>query len=91
MESQLAQITTSVISLAEQHQGDTLALLSILRTLEKLHRQIQEGSFQDSLPENRQALYALLRDIEESGGWPYIDRMRLRGVMARLLEGVEVK
>jgi hypothetical protein len=91
MESQLAQITTSVISLAEQHEGDTLALLSILRTLEKLHRQIQEGAFQESLPENRQALYALLRDIEESGGWPYIDRMRLQGVMVRLLEGAEVK
>jgi hypothetical protein len=42
--------------------------------------------FQVSLPDNRQALYALLKDIEEEGGWPYIDRMRLRSLLKNFSE-----
>jgi hypothetical protein len=54
--------------------------------LEQLHREIRDGSFQDSLPENRQQLYSLLKDIESEGGWPYIERMRLQAFIAKLPE-----
>jgi len=64
--------------------GDEIALLGLLRLLEELHSQIRDAWFQDSLPTNRQRLYALLRDIEISGGWPHIQRMRLRALLAQL-------
>jgi len=38
------------------------------------------------LPASRQALYTLLRDMEAEGGWPYIHRMKLREVLANLLQ-----
>ncbi|MGF1458145.1 MAG: hypothetical protein ACFBSG_03885 [Leptolyngbyaceae cyanobacterium] len=62
-------------------EGDEIALLELLRLLERLHGQVRDGRFQDSLPTNRQRLYALLRDIEVNGGWPYIQRMRLRSLL----------
>ncbi|RZM82848.1 hypothetical protein [Leptolyngbya iicbica] len=64
--------------------GDEIALLGLLRLLEELHSQIRDAWFQDSLPTNRQRLYALLRDIEISGGWPYIQRMRLHALLEQL-------
>lgn len=67
--------------------GNEVALLELLRLLEELHSQIRDAWFQESLPTNRQRLYALLRDIEINGGWPYIQRMRLRS----LLNEVELK
>jgi hypothetical protein len=72
-------------------QGDPIALLALLRQLEQLHREIRDGVFQDSLPNNRQALYSLLRDIESEGGWPYIERMRLQEFLANLPQEVEQK
>jgi hypothetical protein len=46
--------------------------------------------FEPSLPDTRNALYQLVRDIEESGGWPYIERMKLQAVLQHLLpEGEE--
>ncbi len=71
---------------AEVRRGDEIALLELLRTLEQLHRNIREGLFRDALPTNRQRLYHLLRDIEVSGGWPYIQRMRLRTLLAQVEE-----
>ncbi len=59
-------------------RGDVTSLLALLRQLEKLHKEVRDGAFQESLPDNRQRLYSLLRDIESEGGWPYIERMRLR-------------
>jgi hypothetical protein len=56
-------------------------LLELLRLLEELHSQIRDAWFQEALPTNRQRLYALLRDIEINGGWPYIQRMRLRSLL----------
>jgi hypothetical protein len=59
-------------------------LLALLRTLERLHQEIRDSFFQDALPDNRQALYNLLRDIETSGGWPYIHRMKLQSLLKQL-------
>ena len=82
--SELTQIRKLVKQIAERSQGNTLELLSLLRFLESLHREISEGLFQDSLPNNRQALYALLKDIEANGGWPYICRMRIQALLKQL-------
>ncbi|MGB3649750.1 MAG: hypothetical protein WBA41_00870 [Rivularia sp. (in: cyanobacteria)] len=65
-------------------QGDIVAVLALLRQLEKLHREIRDGIFQKTLPDNRQALYSLLKDIEAEGGWPYIQRMKLLDLMVNL-------
>ncbi len=75
---ELEQLAQLIRSIAERSEGNGTALLALLRVLEILHREIREGLFQDSLPTNRQALYTLLKDIEASGGWPYIHRMRLQ-------------
>lgn len=85
LEAELQDITVDVRALSNSYQGNCLALLELLRMLERLHREICEGVFQESLPDNRQALYALLRDIEESGGWPYIYRMKLRSLLANMI------
>ncbi|MGE5660318.1 MAG: hypothetical protein ACM37W_27320 [Actinomycetota bacterium] len=77
----LQSIAVEVRALAENYRGDTLELLALLRTLEALHREIRDGLFQASLPDNRQALYKLLRTIEAEGGWPYIHRMKLRSLL----------
>ena len=78
------EITSAIGDAVEFCQGDTIALLSLLRQLEMLHREICDGVFQDSLPDNRQALYALLREIESEGGWPYVERMKLRDLLVNL-------
>jgi hypothetical protein len=92
----LEAISSQIHSLADRSQGDIHSLLLLLRTLEQLHREIQEGYFQAALPDNRQALYKLLRDIEENGGWPYIQRWKLQALFANLppqgeLEEVEIE
>jgi hypothetical protein len=65
---------------ASDRQGDSIALLALLRLLEQHHREVCETLFRDALPNNRHNLYALLRDIEVNGGWPYIQRMKLRSL-----------
>ncbi|MGB3517109.1 MAG: hypothetical protein WBA43_11680 [Elainellaceae cyanobacterium] len=80
----LQAIAALVQDAAIGRKDDCLSLLSLLRLLEALHRDIREHLFQDTLPRNRQNLYALLRDIEANGGWPYIHRMKIR----RLLDNV---
>ena len=84
LESKLQSIATAVRALAGSCQGDSQALLALLRQLEQLHREIRDGMFQASLPSNRQALHAILKDIESEGGWPYIERMRLHSFLANL-------
>ena len=86
LQVKLQAMTADIRALANSHQGDSLALLALLRALESAHRQIQEELFQTALPDNRQALYALLRDMEEAGGWPYIERMKLRSLLSNLLD-----
>ncbi len=72
--------------IANLNREDPIALLHVLRTLEQLHREIQQNHFQAALPDSRQALYALLRDIEENGGWPYVQRWKLQALFANLPE-----
>lgn len=81
LQSQLQSLTEAIRTLAESCQGDSLLLLALLRTLESSHRELRDGLFQASLPDNRQALYKLLRNIEANGGWPYIHRMKLRSLL----------
>ena len=70
--------------LSEQHRDDPESLLLLLRDLEALHRDIQDDAFRESLPEDRQKLFALLKTMERSGGWPYIPRLQLRTFIALL-------
>ncbi|MGD1912376.1 MAG: hypothetical protein ACFB2X_16440 [Rivularia sp. (in: cyanobacteria)] len=80
----LQEIGESIQEYSLLCEGDILAILALLRQLEKLHREVRDGIFQESLPSNRQALYSLLKDIEAEGGWPYIERMRLQALMVNL-------
>jgi hypothetical protein len=80
----LQAIATAVHDACVNCQDDIIALLALLRQLEQLHREIRDGVFQENLPDNRQALYALLKDIESEGGWPYIERMRLQDYIANM-------
>ena len=84
--TELEELAQSIRSIAERSEGNVAELLALLRVLEILHREIREGLFQESLPSNRRALYSLLKDIEGSGGWPYIHRMRLQEFLKNLLE-----
>ena len=82
--SDLEAIAKLVRDTASRYEGQNLNLLALLRTIEALHQEIRDELFQKSLPDNRQALYAMLRDIESSGGWPYIHRMKLQAFLAAL-------
>ena len=85
---QLQAISGAVKDVAQNCEGDVIALLGLLRHLEKLHKEIRDGVFQENLPTNRQRLYSLLRDIESEGGWPYIARMRVQALLVNLSEEV---
>lgn len=84
LQADFEAIAQVVRASAQSYEGDCLTLLALLRLLESLHREISDTFFQASLPTNRQALYALLRDIEAEGGWPYIHRMKLQALLANL-------
>lgn len=81
---QLQSFVEEIRTLAKTAEGNSLDLLMILRTLEHLHQEIRDDLFQASLPENRQQLYHLLREIESQGGWPYIPRSSLKVLMKKL-------
>jgi hypothetical protein len=85
LQEKLEAITADIRALADHYQGNILGLLALLRALEHTHREIQENLFQSALPDNRQELYALLKDMEEAGGWPYIERMKLRSLLVNLM------
>ena len=82
----LAQLAQVVQSTAQSREGDCLALLALLRLLNELHSEIRDTLFREALPNNRQRLYRLLRDIEQQGGWPYIKRMQLLALLEHLEE-----
>lgn len=73
-----------ILEIAEKYQGDCSALLALLRVVEQIHWQIREKLFSPALPNTRHELYQLLREIEEKGGWPYIERMKLRSLLIHL-------
>ncbi|WP_225906750.1 hypothetical protein [Thermoleptolyngbya sp. PKUAC-SCTB121] len=86
LQRHLEAIAQQVQETAKASEGDGVALLRLLRLLEKLHQEIRDTMFQETLPKNRHSLYALLRDMEAEGGWPYISRMKLRSLLRHLLD-----
>ncbi|MGF1541408.1 MAG: hypothetical protein ACFCU5_13315 [Pleurocapsa sp.] len=70
--------------LAKEHHHDILFLLDLLRSLEAIHRKIRTEMFEASLPATRNDLYQLVKDIEEKGGWPYVERMKLRELLKNM-------
>ena len=85
LENKLEKLSTKIWKLAENCEEDSLLLVIILRKLELIHRQIRAQMFEPSLPDTRHRLYLLLRHIEETGGWPYIERMRLQDICEHFL------
>ena len=85
----LPAIRSLIWEAAQRSKGDNLALLSLLRVIEELHRQVRQELFEPSLPNTRNDLYHLVRAIEESGGWPYIERMRLQDLLQNWLSDRE--
>jgi len=73
-------------ALAAEAGGDPLQLLQLLRSIEQLHRDLQDGPFRASLPSDRRGLHDLLQSMERSGGWPYIPRLQLKTFMELLDE-----
>ena len=67
--------------MARSSKASPRPLLALLRQLEHLHRNLQDGAFRNSLPADRGELFDLLRTMEQSGGWPYIPRLQLRTFM----------
>jgi hypothetical protein len=91
LQEQLDSLSDTVKLIASQEEGNSQGLLSILRTLELLHRQIRVDLFEPNLPDTRKDLYNLLKDIEESGGWPYIERMKLQSLLTTLIRIEETR
>jgi hypothetical protein len=81
---EIREVTQKIQQLAEQNQDDVLFLLALLRNLEQVHRQIRTTLFETSLPKTRNDLYNFVRDIEEEGGWPYIERMKLQQILKNM-------
>ncbi|RMF20473.1 MAG: hypothetical protein D6756_14185 [Cyanobacteria bacterium J083] len=86
----LTKIQAEILNLAKQYQTDSYSLLEILRSLEAIHRKIRTEMFEPSLPNTRNQLHDFLRDLEETGGWPYIERMKLRDFLQHLETEKEV-
>jgi len=80
----LEDAARDICALAEKNRYNSLFLLSLLRDLEKIHRQIRVSFFEGALPQTRNDLYQFVKDIEEKGGWPYIERMRLKELLRNM-------
>jgi len=80
-QQRLETVLADLRQLAGELEGQPEALLALLRQLEQLHRNLQDGAFRSSLPADRGELFNLLRAMEQSGGWPYIPRLQLRTFM----------
>lgn len=90
LDNLLTDIAKDLFALAEKNQHDNLFLLSLLRHLEQIHRQIRVSYFDSALPQTRNDLYQFVREIEEQGGWPYIERMRLKELLRNLEDNERV-
>ena len=64
LHDRLAPLLQELRAIADQHKNSPDNLLLLLRELEGLHRDVQEGPFRQSLPENRQKLFSLLQTME---------------------------
>ena len=84
---ELQTIFEDIKAIADENRHDALQLLALLRKLEQIHRHIRTEMFETSLPETRNDLYQFVKDIEEKGGWPYIERMKLE----QLLKNIETE
>lgn len=85
IENELKKSVSEIWNLAEKSQDNIFDVLLILRELELLHRNIRQEMFDPALPDTRHRLYLLLRHIEEVGGWPYIERMRVKDICEKLI------
>ncbi|BAQ64418.1 hypothetical protein [Geminocystis sp. NIES-3709] len=85
IENELKKLVGEINCLAEESQENIFDTLLILRELESLHRKIRQEMFEPALPDTRHRLYILLRHLEEVGGWPYIERMKIRDICQKLL------
>ncbi len=85
LKEELHKSIQTIEELAEKSEDDIFAILLILRELESLHRTIRTQMFEPSLPDTRHHLYILMKHLEEVGGWPYIERMRLRSICQNLV------
>lgn len=90
LSKRLEPVRQELSAIAAQQGGDAAALLQILREMESLHREICATYFYPTLPDRRRDLYNLLRDMEESGGWPYIARPKLRFILDGFLKSMEL-
>ena len=86
----LQEIVTRVNIASTQCDNDPQRLLELLRTLEALHSDIRVNLLEPSLPNSRNDLYELLRDIDETGGWPYIERMKLQAFLKHLSSDIDM-
>lgn len=75
--------------LVEDYQDDYDCLLQFLRVLEFLYCYICIDYFELVLFNICWGLYGLLRDIEESGGWLYIEWGKLSYFIKNLQESLE--
>lgn len=87
----MQEAAKDICALAAKNQGDSLFLLSLLRDLEKIHRQIRVSFFERALPQTRNDLYQFVKDIEDKGGWPYIERMRLKDLLQNIEQSQDIK
>jgi len=87
IQTQLQPLLEQLRTLVDDHREHPEALLVFLRTLEELHRDVQDGAFRNSLPEDRQQLFGFLQTLERTGGWPYIPRLQLKTFIALLDQG----
>ena len=84
LKQKIQLLTKNIRELAEESQDELFTTLYILQELELLHRHIRIEMFEPSLPDTRHRLYLLMKHLEEEGGWPYIERMRLKNLCANL-------
>ncbi len=89
LSADLSQLVEVVHAAAQSRKGDSIELLTLLRLLDELHYEIRDTLFREALPDNRQHLYRLLKDIEQEGGWPYITRMKLTALLEHIEEAHE--
>jgi hypothetical protein len=78
---EMDEVYKSLMDSAKDRQGNCADLLELLRFLETVHGQIRDNYYVSSLPQNRGELYALLKEMEERDGWPFLPRTETRSLL----------